>query len=228
MTIHESPREAMLNHQSAIRAAKARLATLQDAIEQQQGILEGLRTSRPDFASLEQEFESALAGQALGSIGANEVEQIQRQIDTARKASATLEPKVVSCERTIAGLQRKVQSETETISALDREMPYIIKKHLLAEAAQVAETYLQDIKPVIEAYQRLEGIGRLLHGLGHVPSLVPHGASFELPAFNLPAFNGKTVFQRPGLIFKVTTNADLVPWIDAEVERIRALGVDFK
>jgi len=219
--------DALLQHQAAIDAAKQQLETLQGIVSQQESTLADLQGQLPEIAALEQQHEDLLAEIATGGAEPAAAEALDKTIADARAKKAEIDPAIALCQKTISGVQRKVQDQAAALDALKSSTGNLVKKYLLAEAERIAQDFLPKATALIDDYKRLEGIAALLGPLGH-PWLRPHGSEMVLPAFNLPAFQGKTLFHNPGLIFKLSGHGETMPFFNAEVERIKALGIEFE
>lgn len=220
--------DALLQHQAAIDAAKQQLETLQGIVSQQEDTLGKLVGELPEIASLEQRHEDILAEIAIGNAKAADVEALEKDIAAAKAKRAEINPAVEVCQKTMYGVQRKVQDKMAELDELKKSMPRFIRTYLLAEAERVAQSYLQHAAALIADFKRIEGIAAVLQQHGHVPHLRPHGADIMLPAYALQAFEGKTLFHRAGLIFNLAGYGEILPWAAAETDRIKALGIDFE
>ncbi len=220
--------DALQQHQAAIDAAKQQLETLQGIVGQQETTLAELQGQLPEIAALEQQHEDLLAEIATGGAEPAAAEALDKAITDAKAKKADIDPAIALCQKTICGVQRKIQDQAAALAALKDSTGTLIKKYLLAEAERIAQDFLPKAAALIDDYKRLEGIAAMLQPLGHTPYLRSHGAEMVLPAFNLPAFQGKTLFHNPGLIFKLSGYGEIMPLFNAEVERIKALGIEFE
>jgi len=220
--------DAMLKHQAAIDAAKQQLETLQGIVSQQETTLADLQGQLPEIAALEQQHEDLLAEIATGGAEPAAADDLDKAITDAKAKKADIDPAIALCQKTICGVQRKIQDQAAALDALMSQTGNLVKQYLLAEAERVAQDFLPKAAALIDDYKRLEGIAAMLQPLGHNPYLRPHGAEMVLPAYDLPAFQGKTLFHNPGLIFKLSGYGEIRPLFAAEVERIKALGIEFE
>lgn len=220
--------DALQQHQAAIDAAKQQLETLQGIVRQQETTLAELQGKLPEIAALEQQHEDLLAEIATGDAEPAAADDLDKAIADAKAMKADIDPAIALCQKTICGVQRKIQDQVAALDALKNSTGNLVKQYLLAEAERVAQDFLPKAEALINDYKRLLGIAAVLEPLGHKPYLRPHGSEMVLPAFDLPAFQGKTMFNYPALIFKQVGYGEVVPLFNAEVERIKALGIEFE
>lgn len=221
--------DALLQHQGAVNAAKAQLEALQNTIAQQESTLAGLQAELPDLSGLAQQHEDLLAEVATGTADSAALDDLTHRIAIAEAKKADIVPAITRCQQTIAGLQRKVADQAKALEVLKERIPYLVRDYLLSVANNIALAYLEKAKAIIDDYQRFEAIALVLHELGHRPFIRPHNSTITLPAYGLPAFAGKTLWQCEGLIYKADkmTHVDRRAAASAEADRIRALGIDF-
>lgn len=221
--------DALLQQQGAINAAKAQLEALQNTVAQQESILAGLQAELPNLSGVAQQHEDLLAEVATGAADSAALDELAQRIADAEARKADLVPAITRCQQTIAGLQRKVADQAKALEALQERIPYLVNDYLLAEANLIGLEYLEKAKALIADYQRLEGIARLLKDVGCSRYMRPHGATISLPGYALPAFEGKYLFQRQGLIYNDDQlgHRERQEMAKAESERIRALGIEF-
>lgn len=221
--------DALLKHQAEINVAQQQLDALQGFIAKQETAQAALREQIPALAALEQQREALLAEVAIGAADSADLDELNQKITGAEAQKAEIEPAIIRCQQTIAGLQRKVADQSKALEVLRARIPRLVREYLLAEANLLALQYLEKAKALIADVQRLEGITLVLQEVGHLPFMRPHGAMINLPAYGLPAFEGKHLWQLPGLIY----NDDQIShhrrraMAQTESERIRALGIEF-
>lgn len=220
---------ALISLQSEIDAAKTQIETLKSAIAQQEKMHIELKDGLPDLGMLYQQREDLLAEVATGAENAGALSMLDEAIGTALDSEAKTKPEMQRCLQTVAGLQRKLQDARQALSVLQAKLPGLVRGYLLTEGNLVAERYLQHAAALLSEYKRLEAISTALQEMGYLPTLRPHGASISLPAFALPAFQGKTLWQMEGLIFDDRQLGYLAKrnLATIEADNIRALGIDF-
>lgn len=225
-TPHET--DAMLKRQADIEAAAMQLETLRNAAADQESTLAGLCEQIPDMAALERRREELLADAAIGTAKSAAADDLNQKIAGADAKKAEIEPAIKRCQQTISGLQRKMQDKIAELDDLKKTMPRFVMNHLLAEAEQIAQSYLRNAGALVDDLKRLEGIAAILQQRGHVPGVRSPGSEIKIPAYALRAFEGKTLLHYPGLIFKLNTHGEIAPWAAAEAARVKAMGIDLE
>lgn len=227
---NDTPQQgALLQHQGAINTAKAQLEALQNTIAKQESTLAGLQAELPDLSGLAQQHEDMLAEVATGAGDNAALDELAQSIATAEAKKADIVPAIIRCQQTIAGLQRKLADQAKALEVMKERIPYLVREYLLSVANNLGMEYLEKAKAIVEDYRRFEGIALVLHELGHRPSIRPHGTTIVLPAYGLPSFVGRHLFQCEGLFFKADQMSanDRRAAASTEADIIRALGIDF-
>lgn len=223
-------RAALLGHQASISAATSNLQALQNTLSQQENALAAILTGNlaeiPDLERLDREYEDALANVAAGNLD----EAALDKINAEKTQRLNLEPEIERYRKTITGLQRKITSQEKALGQLRAELRDHLRDFLLAESNAVGVRYLEMVDALLQEHHRLEGLSILLTGLGHVPSISRAGNVLEIPAYELPAFDGRGFFHDRRYIFKGTVEWSprrAVAYAVSEAEQIRSMGIDF-
>ncbi|MBS4016763.1 MAG: hypothetical protein KGZ68_00880 [Dechloromonas sp.] len=221
---------ALLQHQANIQAAASVLQSLQNTLSQQENALAALLAEKPDLESLNRKYEDALAEAVADDADKTTLDSLAGEIEAAKLKLLKFEPEIERCRKTIAGLQRKVASQEEALSVLRVALPGLIRNFLLAESNAVAVRYLEMADALLREHHRLEGLSALLVSLGHVPGISPNGGGLVLPAYELPAFDGRRFLHDRKCVFKGPiewTPRRGFPCAVREAEQVRSMGIDF-
>lgn len=223
-------RQAMLQHQANINAASEKLEALRNTVAQSENALAALVAEKPNLEKLNQQYEDALAAAAAGETDAAEHTWLATEIDTAKAKLAALDPEIESHQKTIAGLLRKIAEQEQALSALRKDSEKVIRHFLLADAAAAGQRYLEHARLLIDEWRRLEGLSLLLLEIGHLPALSPAGNTLTLPAYELPAFEGKRVQHNRNAHFEtrfVGPRGYKMDFAKREADLLRSMGIDF-
>lgn len=221
--------QEILNHQQAIKDVSSQIEALQSAITFQEGEVAKHQAQLPDLEALERQRENLLADIATGVAEKSALDALDTRIEGEQAASNQLAPLIVRCNKTLAGLNRKLQEETELLASLQKQTARFQCAYLLAEAELVAEAYVALGGELVAKFSRLSALSILLDGPDCPKIKAPGMVALSLPAFNLKAFPGNTVFNRPGALFvESPTAAQGFEWAKAEKENLRALGIEIE
>lgn len=223
-------RQAMLQHQANINAANEKLGALQNTLAQNENALAALIAEKPNLEKLNQQYEDALAAAATGETDDADHTRLATEIETAKAKLAELDPEIESRKKTIAGLLRKITEQQQTLSALRKDSEKVIRHFLLAESDAAGQRYLEHARLLIDEWRRLEGLSLLLLETGHLPALSPAGHTLTLPAYELPAFEGKRVQHNRNAHFEtrfVGPRGYKVDFAKREANLLRSVGIDF-
>lgn len=223
-------RQAMLQHQANINAANEKLGALQNTVAQNENALAALIAEKPNLEKLNQQYEDALAAAATGETDDAEHIRLATEIESAKAKLEALDPEIESRQKTIAGLLRKIAEQHQTLSALRKDSEKVIRHFLLAESNAAGQRYLEYARLLIDEWRRLEGLSLLLLETGHFPALSPAGNTLTLPAYELPAFEGKRVQHKKNFHFEVQMTASRgykMDFAKREANLLRSMGIDF-
>lgn len=225
----ENELQEILRHQQAIKDVSGQIEALRSAIKSQEESLAQHQAQLPDLETLEQQRENLLADIATGKAEMAQLDKLDGRIEAEQAASNQLAPLIVRCNKTLAGLNRKLQEETELLGTLQKQSARFQRAYLLAEAELEAEAYVALGGELVAKFSRLSALSILLDGLDCQNIKAPGMVALSLPAFNLKVFPGNTVFNRPGALFvESPTAAQGFEWAKAEKENLRALGVEIE
>lgn len=221
---------ALLQHQASIQAAASVLQSLQNTLSQQENALAALLSEKPDLDKLNRQYEDALAEAAAGGVDDPKRDSVAEEIKSARIRCQELEPEIEGCKKTISGLKRKIVGQEQELAALRGALPGILRKFLLSESNAVAVRYLEAANALLREHHRLEGLSSLLSTLGHVPGVSPAGALLVVPAYELPAFEGRRFLHDHKCVFKGPiewSHRHTFSHAVIEADRLRSMGVEF-
>ena len=220
--------DALLKHQTEINVAQQQLDALQGCIKKQEDAQVALREQIPALEALEQQREALLAEVAIGAADSADLDDLNQKISGAEVQKAEIEPAIIRCQQTIAGLQRKVVDQTSLVNFLKKHSEILTRNYLLAEADVVAQSYLKNARAMGADSLRLDAICEALLDLGHPYASRHPGATVQAPAYNLPAFEKVRQFHNKSMtiIGDIGTVHERIARKEEEFGRLRALGIE--
>ncbi len=222
--------EALQANASAIGAAAASIAGIEHTIADYTGMVEKMRAAHPDTSALEQEREDLLASIAIGEKRQADLDALDARLAELRKKRHEAQPGIAGVLQTIAGLQRRLHDEQAKMARPLQERPALVRRFLLSEAEAEGARYGALGVELVQRYKRLLALNSMLSDLGHVPSVLIHGAPLSVPAFRLAshAAFAHHVPGRDGVIYEPNghTQQERADAIRQEKARLNAMGVE--
>ena len=223
--------EDILKYQADLAEAERQVSHLLNLIEQQQGIIDEANAGIPPSSDYRQTREDLLADIAVGKASDEDLirleEKIRIESEAVTEAKGKAMPIIEPAQQTIAGLQRRLESEKKELETLRGEKGEIVFQFLMAQAEQVGEEYLSLALQLIDKFKRLRAIDSIFNRSSHL-SLINYG-EFFIPTLNLKACQRVEHNNRPGNFYEVTLALDRKESqaaAEAEKKRYADMGIE--
>lgn len=218
--------QALLSHQSLIRAAQSSVKSLTEAIQVQENQSQKLREQDKAIATLKTQREDLLADIATGQDKTAELQALDTKLAQQNEATAQITQSAIV--QTVAGLQRKLENANKELQALESRSN-VFKRDMLKEQAEaIGVDYVAAANQLIALESQLRSLDNLLHDAGFVPWI--SSGCLEIPGFALDSVmqNAKT-YRDGGLLTRPANWGRGTEWFDnlnQEKARLLALGVE--
>lgn len=222
--------QEVLNYQGELKKAKQEVTDLRTKISELSTTTDRAETLIKEIAVLKQKREDLLADTALGNANKDSLPEIDKQIEEKNKMLADHNASKAQEEEVIRGLNRKLRQAEMSLNKIEAEGPYIICHYLIARSETVGKDYIRKAETTITRYGELIALNRLIEI--HAPEsfkkrlLGKFRQEMMIPLFDLEAF-GDLIKENADFLFK-SINIDVPSVVDAERQRILALGIDLE
>ncbi len=221
--------------QGRCKAASEKITALKRAILAQEEIKGKASSAIPSMHDLDKQRENLLAKIALGDATTKDLDIFDKEY--AKGLEATLEAKkqsasvILSADQTIAGLRRCLTEAERELNELITQKDSARLSFLRSEVERVGAEYLNLANALTEKYKSILGLEALMKKFTANPRIrTVNCEDFRIPMFNIGAFKAQLV-RAPGGTFPEAENAGshhfLLAYLNAEIERIMKLGIDW-
>lgn len=223
-------RTAVLANQQAIAVAQQKVDSLTNAVSEQQVLIDEKRAllTEVSVSQLELDREDLLAAIALDQGDAAALDTLEQQIAAQTALRQQIVPEISRSEKTIAGLNRKIEEAQAALQELQSNSNNLLRKLLLSEAEAIGADYAAAALVAAEKYKQVCALESMLRELGATPIYLVPRQDLNLPCLGLETNKPHAIAYKPHLIFTTDglSGADSQAWIRAEASRLRAAGIE--
>lgn len=219
--------DALLAHQRTISEKAAGIASIKAKIKEIEGEALKLDAAMPNVEALETERTEVLAAIAIGERSENDLEEIDARIAATCESSHPDCMSLGRAKETVAGLQRRVETETAALRELQSKSTMIVRRYLLAEAEAAGAEYAAAAVTMVAYYKRLNALDSLLADRGHRPRLHCLGPHLHVPSFELESCKVYGNIRTSNVLYEQPHfHSERLAWHAAELQRQREAGID--
>ncbi|GFO61176.1 hypothetical protein GMST_35010 [Geomonas silvestris] len=212
------------DHQMMVASSTIRVNALEKAIQEQSQMIS--QNSGPNLEEISQRRESLLADAAMGIDVAEQLGEVEREIQLQEMDRSLCSKRVADADQCIKGLSLKLESEKATLTDLKQTGQALLLHFLKAEAESAGAEFVKAGQELKEGYMRLLGLDALINKLAPGQKVLGfYPRCPEVPVFDLKAFAGQESGRGTGLMISRTSFNPLAALADIE-QRIKDLGLN--